>query len=237
MMARLYGEKENIDKDYVKDFFDKRAEKTVESLMTITSFQDKVNLDKRQEEESKIVLENIDLTGKKILEIGCGIGRWAEIFHDKCDVYLGLDFAKNLIEIAKENYNYENCYFQVMSAVDIKIEELLVKPPFDVIFIAGVLVFLNDDDIPQLINQINKLISNEKTIYIRETISLMDIRLTLKDFYSENLKSDYNAIYRTKNELLNFFNEFKDVTTIENDSIFETLKKYDETGYRYFIIK
>lgn len=236
-MARLYGIKENIDKDYVKDFFDKRAEKTVESLMTITSFQDKENLDKRQEEESKIILENIDLTGKKILEIGCGIGRWAELFHDKCDTYLGLDFAKNLIEIAKEHYNYENCYFQVMSAVDIKIDELLVKPPFDVIFIAGVLVFLNDDDIPQMINQINKLIDNEKTIYIRETISVMDTRLTLKDFYSENLESDYSAIYRTKNELLNFFDGFKDVNTIENDSIFETLKKYDETGYMYFIIK
>lgn len=236
-MARLYGEKENIDKNYVKDFFDKRAEKQVESLMTITSFQDKENLDKRQEEESKIVFENIDLTGKKILEIGCGIGRWAEVFHDKCDTYLGLDFAENLIEIAKENYNYENCYFQVMSAVDIKIEELLVKPPFDVIFIAGVLVFLNDDDIPQMIEEINELVSDEKTIYIRETISVMDTRLTLKDFYSESLETDYSAIYRTKDELMDFFVEFKDINNIKTDTIYETLKKYDETGYRYFIIE
>ena len=236
-MARLYGEKEDINKENIKDFFDKRAEKKVESLMTITSFQEKENLDQRQEEESKIVLENIDLNGKKILEIGCGIGRWAEIFHDKCDTYLGLDFAKNLIKIAKENYNYENCYFQEMSAVDIKIDELLVKPPFDIIFIAGVLVFLNDEDIPKMINQINKLISNEKTIYIRETISLMDTRLTLKDFYSENLETNYSAIYRTKEELIDFFKEFKDITDIKDDTIYETLKKYDETGYRYFIIK
>ena len=236
-MARLYGEKEDINKENIKDFFDKRAEKKVESLMTITSFQEKENLDQRQEEESKIVLENIDLNGKKILEIGCGIGRWAEIFHDKCDTYLGLDFAKNLIKIAKENYNYENCYFQEMSAVDIKIDELLVKPPFDIIFIAGVLVFLNDEDIPKMINQINKLISNEKTIYIRETISLMDTRLTLKDFYSENLETNYSAIYRTKEELIDFFKEFKDITDMKDDTIYETLKKYDETGYRYFIIK
>ena len=224
-MARLYGEKEDINKENIKDFFDKRAEKKVESLMTITSFQEKENLDQRQEEESKIVLENIDLNGKKILEIGCGIGRWAEIFHDKCDTYLGLDFAKNLIKI------------QEMSAVDIKIDELLVKPPFDIIFIAGVLVFLNDEDIPKMINQINKLISNEKTIYIRETISLMDTRLTLKDFYSENLETNYSAIYRTKEELIDFFKEFKDITDIKDDTIYETLKKYDETGYRYFIIK
>ena len=224
-MTRLYGEKEDINKENIKDFFDKRASKEVDSLMTITSFQEKENLDQRQEEESKIVLENIDLNGKKILEIGCGIGRWAEIFHDKCDTYLGLDFAKNLIKIAKENYNYENCYFQEMSAVDIKIDELLVKPPFDIIFIAGVLVFLNDEDIPKMINQINKLISHEKTIYIRETISLMDTRLTLKDFYSENLETNYSAIYRTKEELIDFFKEFKDITDIKDDTIYETLKK------------
>ena len=43
-MVRLYGEKENIDKENVKEFFDKRANKEVDSLMTITSFQEKENL-------------------------------------------------------------------------------------------------------------------------------------------------------------------------------------------------
>ena len=55
-MVRLYGEKENIDKENVKEFFDKRANKEVDSLMTITSFQEKENLDKRQLEESEMIL-------------------------------------------------------------------------------------------------------------------------------------------------------------------------------------
>ena len=236
-MTRLYGEKEDIDKEDIKDFFDKRASKEVDSLMTITSFQEKENLDKRQEEESKIVLENIDLTGKKILEIGCGLGRWAEIFHDKCKSYLGLDYAENLINLAKENYNYENCEFQVMSALDIKIDELIIKPPFDIIFIAGVLIYLNDEDISQMIKEINKISSKNKIIYIRETISVMNNRLTLKDFYSKDLDANYNAIYRTKDELLDFFKEFENVTNIKTDKIHETLNKHDETGYRYFILE
>ena len=236
-MTRLYGEKEDIDKEDIKDFFDKRASKEVDSLMTITSFQEKENLDQRQEEESKIVLENIDLTGKKILEIGCGLGRWAEIFHDKCKSYLGLDYAENLINLAKENYNYENCEFQVMSALDIKIDELIIKPPFDIIFIAGVLIYLNDEDISQMIKEINKISSKNKIIYIRETISVMNNRLTLKDFYSKDLDANYNAIYRTKDELLDFFKEFENVTNIKTDKIHETLNKHDETGYRYFILE
>lgn len=236
-MTRLYGEKEDIDKEDIKDFFDKRASKEVDSLMTITSFQEKENLDKRQEEESKIVLENIDLTGKKILEIGCGLGRWAEIFHDKCKSYLGLDYAENLINLAKENYNYENCEFQVMSALDIKIDELIIKPPFDIIFIAGVLIYLNDEDISQMIKEINKISSKNKIIYIRETISVMNNRLTLKDFYSKDLDANYNAIYRTKDELLDFFKEFENITNIKTDKIHESLNKHDETGYRYFILE
>ena len=209
-MTRLYGEKEDINKE---------------------------NLDKRQEEESKIVFENIDLTEKKIIEIGCGLGRWAEVFHDKCESYLGLDYAENLIKIAKEYYNYDNCEFQVMSALDMNTEELLINPPFDIIFVAGVLIYLNDEDISQMIKEINKIASKDKTIYIRETVSVMDTRLTLKDFYSEDLDADYNAIYRTEDELLEFFKGFENITHIKSDKIHETLNKHEETGYRYFILE
>ena len=58
-MARLYGEKEDINTDSVKDFFDRRASKEVDNLMVITSFQEKENLNKRQEEESKVLLDKI----------------------------------------------------------------------------------------------------------------------------------------------------------------------------------
>ena len=236
-MVRLYGEKKSINKENVKEFFDKRASKDVDSLMTITSFQEKENLDQRQLEESQILEENIQFEGKKILEIGCGLGRWAEFFHDKCETYLGIDYAKNLIELAKKNYNYENCHFQVMSALDIDIEQLIIKPPFDIIFIAGVLIYLNDEDIPLLINEINNITSEDKLIYIRETISVMDNRLTLKDFYSEELEVDYNAIYRTEDELLAFFEEFNNISNIKKDKIHETLNKHTETGYKYFILE
>ena len=236
-MARLYGEKENIDKENVKEFFDKRADEEVDSLMTITSFQEKDNLDQRQIEESTVLSENINFSGKKVLEIGCGIGRWAEFFHDKCDTYLGIDYAENLIALANENYKYDNCHFQVMSALDINIEELIIKPPFDIIFIAGVLIYLNDEDIPKLIKEINNISSKDKIIYIRETISVMDTRLTLKDFYSKDLEVDYNAIYRTEKELLNYFDGFNNITNIKSEKIHETLNKHSETGYRYFILE
>jgi predicted TPR repeat methyltransferase len=236
-MARLYGEKENINVDSVKDFFDKRAEKKVDNLMIITSFQEDENLNKRQEEESEILLDNIEFKDKKIIEIGCGLGRWANFFHDKCDTYFGIDYSKNLIKLANENYNFNNCYFQEMSAFDIDIDKLIVKPPFDIIFITGLLIYLNDEDITSMIKEINKIASDNKIIYIRETISKLDSRLTLKDFYSDDLEVNYNAIYRTEDELMSFFEKFDNISSITTNPIHETLNKHDETGYKYFILK
>ena len=205
-MSRLYGEKESIDCEKVKDFFDNRASKEVENILSITMYQDSDVVEKRHKDESKIVLEKLDVTNKKILEIGCGIGRWAEVFEDKCDSYLEIDYSKNLIEIANKTYDYDNCYFQEMSATDLKIDELKLSPPFDIILIIGVLIYLNDEDIKQMMEEINKVSDENTIVYVRETISYMDTRLTLKDFYSEDLDEEYNAIYRTENELLEYFN-------------------------------
>ena len=129
-MSRLYGDKEDINSDKVKDFFNKRANKDLESDLSIVLFQDKENSEQRHEEEKKVLFDNIDVTDKKVLEIGCGIGRWAEALHDKCESFLGLDFSEDLIEIANSTIDFENCKFQVMSATDIKVDELLIKPPF-----------------------------------------------------------------------------------------------------------
>ncbi len=177
------------------------------------------------------------LENKKILEIGCGIGRWAEVFHDKCDSYLGIDYSEDLIEIAKENYNYDNCHFQVLSASQLDTADLLVSAPFDIVIITGVLIYFNDDTIKKMIKDLNSLCASNKTIYIRETLSFLETRLTLKDFFSENLEADYNAIYRTDDEFLDFIKGINGNITIETDEIFDELKNFTETGYKYFLIK
>lgn len=236
-MARLYGEKEEIDSGTVKNFFDKRAEKDVENLMTITSYHDKDNLEKRQKEEIEVISKKIDFKGKKLLEIGCGLGRWAEFFQDKCGKYVGIDYSENLIGIAKKHFNYPNCYFEKLSVTEIDEENLPIEGPYDIIFITGVLIYLNDEDIKVMIEKINELTHYNSIIYIRETISVLDTRLTLKDFYSEELKVDYNAIYRTEKELLEFFEKFENVNSIENSLIYIDLNDFDETAYKYYILK
>ena len=235
-MSRLYGEKEDINSEKIKDFFNDRANRKFDSDLSIVLFQDKENSEQRHAEEKKLLAENIDLSGKKVLEVGCGIGRWAEALYDKCESFLGIDYSENLIEIANESIDYENCKFQVMSAFDIKEDELLIEPPFDVIIISGVLMYINDEDLLVLIEELNKVGADDKKLFIMEPVSCMDVRLTLKDFYSEGLEADYNAIYRTPKEYLDAFEKLN-CNEIFSDDIFKDLSDHSETKYMYFVIK
>lgn len=234
-MSRLYGEKEDINSDKVKDFFNKRANKDVESDYSIVLFQDKENSEKRHEEEKKIFHENIDVSGKKVLEIGCGIGRWVEALHDKCASYLGLDFSEDLLEIAEKTYDYDNCKFQLMSATYIKVDELVIEPPFDVIIFSGFLMYINDDDINIIMDEVNQIGAEDKIIFAMEPTSCMETRLTLKDFYSDGLESDYNAIYRTEQEYLDFFKQLN-CKEMRTGHLFDDLSDHSETNYMFYVI-
>lgn len=236
-MHRIYGTIEDIDTQKIKEFFNKRAKKDEESLLVKTEFSNKENVENRHKEETELLLNKIDFRNKKILEIGCGIGRWAEVFNDKCESYLGIDYSEELIKIAKENYDYDNCHFQVLSASQLDTAKLLVNAPFDIVIITGVLIYFNDNTIKKLIKDLNNLCAINKIIYIRETISFLETRLTLKDFFSEDLKTDYNAIYRTEDEFLEFIKGIDGHTTIESGEIFHELKNFQETRYKYFLIK
>lgn len=60
-------------------------------------------------------------------------------------------------------------------------------------------------------------------------------RLILKDFFSEELKDNYNAIYRTREELMKFFKP----TLLEKGFLFEedVLNNRKEKSQYYFVLE
>ena len=235
-MGRLYGDKVEIERDAVKNFFNKRASKDGDSNIKKTEFSDDEVSIKRHEIEIRLLLDLIDFSGKKVLDIGCGTGRWAEVSHDKCESYLGVDLSDKFIDIANETYHYDNCEFQVVAAHEIY-HKSNIKPPFDVVIFCGVIMYFNEEDIVETFQALNNLLSDNAQLYIRESISYMDVRLTLKDFYSDNLEDDYNVIYRTKDELMEHFSILDNMKVVKSENLFEDLKSYSETGYRYFYLE
>lgn len=241
---RIKGEKIVLQYSKTKSFFQQRANKYQEEYpYCVTMYQDN-NLDltkERNKAEVDKILPLLSLDdNSSVLDIACGIGRWADAIEQNITRYLGIDFSENLIEIACKRNVKDNFSFLVGSTTEIP--ELVNNVLYNRIIIAGILMYLNDDDIIDLCSSILDVIKKDTIIYIREPVALKE-RLTLKDFPSVELNTDYSAIYRTKEEyfklLINAF--INNGATIEHEGALfsdsHKLNNRSETMQYYFIIK
>lgn len=208
---RIIEEKVSINYDKTKQFFKNRAAKyNQDNPYGVTMYQDnnkQLVIDRNSSEIGKL-LPNLHISkNSKILDVACGIGRWADAFLDTICEYCGVDFSEELIEIANQRNTRRNFSFYVGSAVDI--ENVLKsndKGSFNIILIVGILLYLNDQDVMKTLQSIANICEEHAVICIREPIGLQN-RLTLKEFYSEELDDNYSAIYRSKDELIHFFDK------------------------------
>jgi len=61
----------------------------------------------------------------RVLDIACGIGRWADALPEEIEEYCGVDFSGELIEIANKRNTKEHFFFYE-GAIN-EIEEVLEK--------------------------------------------------------------------------------------------------------------
>ena len=237
-VGRIYGEKTGIDSNKVKTFWNNNAQKdsSLKSVLLGYDFaENSANL--HNEKESKIVCDFIGSGKKTILDIGCGIGRWAYNLKPIIKTYDGIDFSEEFVKAANNNFkDFAEFTFHCMSAVNIDTEKLLEK--YDVVIATEVSMYINDDELDKLYNYINKFTAKGSLLYLQDTTSLLETRLTLKDFDSKELKTKYNAIYRTKAEYEILFEKYLPKFKITEKGTELLLDKEsgarDETNARYW---
>lgn len=98
---------------------------------------------KREEgwEETNFLLDNYLKPGDKILDLGCGHGRYFPLFRKKNVQYFGIDSSEELINIAKENYPAGS--FQVGEALNLPFSDNF----FNKIYSIAVLHHLPSDEL------------------------------------------------------------------------------------------
>lgn len=143
-------------------------------------------------------------TPQRILDIGCGIGRWAEALSDRAAAYVGIDISPRLIEIARERIRSANTVFLVGSAADTTRSDILEHGPFDLVIMSGIMIYLNDHSLLECLRGLAAIVAPRGRVYMREPLALGD-RLTLSDHWSAELNQHYSAIYRSAVELETFF--------------------------------
>ena len=221
--GRIYNDKENIDTKGVQNFYEQRAknEKSLKAVLLneLLPSNAAVIRNKTEFENLKRYLGDRQYN---VLDIGCGMGRWAENLQDKYIIsYDGIDFSQNFIENAKTKFKDDKrIAFYQMSAT--KLDKKQLKDKYDLIIITGVCMYINDEDLSLLFVSIDELLKDGGILYIQESVSVLDERLTLKDFYSNELQCNYSAIYRTINEydaILNNIYNFEFLVDSHRDNI------------------
>lgn len=243
--------KEKIDLAYqaTKCFFEERAQRYHEANpYGATMYQDHNSelAEKRNEMEVKKILPLLKIDHNSVvLDIACGVGRWADVFKGLgIKRYVGTDFSSSFIKIARQRIQQPNFDFIAADACD-TVKKLSGGGIdgcgiFNRMILSGVLLYLNDKDVQRLFGDIHQLCAGHTRIYIRVPIG-MEERLTLKDFYSDELETEYNAIYRTKTEYHKFMEDslIQNGFRIESEGyIFEddSLNNRQETRQYYFIL-
>jgi ribosomal protein L11 methyltransferase (prmA) len=243
MKERVYGEKVNIDTVNTISFYNQRAKtiKTREREYTTVLLGDKdpdfsVKWDAY---EKQFILPKLKLTKEKvILDIGCGIGRWAEAVVGQCKEYYGVDFSSEMIAVAKENIKKENCHFYKMSLVDALSDSKITARKYDIVLMTGVSMYINEEELIKCYHGLKRLAKRDTLFYFEESVGKKE-RLTLNHIWSEDLKDYYAAIYRTREEYKSLIREcMKEAEFIEEGYMdFLDKKEQSETSHWYAVLR
>lgn len=245
---RIYGEKVNIDIQNTKKFYDNRAK----NMKTMDNPYVSVLLGDQNPEyalawdtfEKENILPKMKIDEScRVLDIGCGMGRWAEILIPISQYYCGIDMSSEMIRCAKERNQYPDRKYDFF---EYEFEEFCTLPTnqipckFNRLWICGVMMYINDETVLNGMEHLLNKMDDHARVYFTETIALTE-RLTLDEFYSEALKADYDVIYRTEEEYNHIYGSWLNAGfRISEQGLLPHLNKeneYRETDRWYTILE
>ena len=239
-----------IDEGSIKKLYKKRAiEKVaidVDAPVVLCADKDKDNIEKwnKFEIEHRLPFLKLD-KNSTVLELGCGTGRISKFITPFVGSYVGIDYVEefiNLIKTREDIYIGENTYFLNASLGDIVDKDYLlpVENKFNRFIISGgVLMYINDQELKSNIQKLVELFDDNCIVYISEPVAIKE-RLTLNKFYSDNLESEYSAIYRTLdeyNEILKPLYERGFKLKVNEEFFYDDIKLQKETRQWIFVLE
>ena len=117
-------------------------------------------------EKKQIISCLPDLSGKTVLELASGIGRYTSYFASQANEVTTVDFNQKFIEKNKEiNANFSNIIYQCENAINLTFEQ----QSFDFVFINWLFMYLDDHDVVKMIDRIVQWLKPEGQLFLRES--------------------------------------------------------------------
>ncbi len=166
------------------------------------------------------------------LDLGGGNGYWAFRLASRVREVHVVDFCAPLIESGRRkarDRGVSNVWFTHAAAQDYESAR-----PFDLIFVSGLLIYLDDADLARLASRIADYSRNGTTLILRDGTGIRG-RFEINR-WSEALAANYAAIYRTRDEYVALFQSIGFVSIRDQDVFTEgcALNKWPETRLRIY---
>jgi len=115
--------------------------------------------------DKELIPKLMDLSGKRIIDFGCGMGGMTLWYAKKwdCEIY-GVDIDQHHIEVAnflKNKHQIQNVYFEKRNIVEHPLEG-----KFDYIFLNDVVEHIREDYLVNIFQQLAKALSTKGKIFI-----------------------------------------------------------------------
>lgn len=238
--TRIYGEKVSIDEKSIVEFYNRRAGGGNGAVLL--GNQNTAVLDAKAQYDKEYIMPMLGVNDKtRVLDLGCGIARWAEYLMPCCKFYCGVDVSEKMIAVAEATCRRMGTHYRLhtMGIADaVGKSSDFWSGPFALIIISGVFTYLNDDTLEQVLRRLPNHLAEHCTLYFTDPVGL-GARLTLDHYASDALADSYSAIYRTAEEYLKFFLPLQahgfSVVKSERKPDFD--KAYTDTGRHFFILR
>lgn len=204
---RVYNSSVALDYQATEKFFSIRGKRIAEvGMLSAVLYQDQ-NPElaaHRSAHEINLIAPRLCHAGNrlKVLDLGCGTGRWAQALDHATEIYIGLDFCEDFLNAARKacdaQFNPSRFEFYKANLAQ-PLPDLVYASRFHVVILAGILLYLNDGDATRLLDEACGLLSDGGILYLREPLGVTQ-RLSLRDHYSKELMAKYSSLYRSKAE-------------------------------------
>ncbi|HEX2882250.1 MAG TPA: class I SAM-dependent methyltransferase, partial [Polyangiaceae bacterium] len=147
-----------------------------------------------------------------------------------------VEYSAELAAIGRreaENRSIKNLTFVVSPAEDFSASER-----FDIVFISGLFVYMNDDQAEKLVRSLPKLCDSGTTMLLRDGTGIAG-RHEINNRLSQHLQTNYSATYRTIDQYRALF-EGQGFSLLRHENMFPEdcpLNKYPETRLRIYEFK
>lgn len=121
----------------------------------------------------------------RVLDLGCGIGHWAEHFSERFSEVVAVEGSQRFYESLKTRTATK----KNINAVHCDVLDYTPNGTFDLIFLGGLLMYLNTADAITLLQRLKLRLNPDGIILCRES--------TIREG-RETRQGDYQAVYRSK---------------------------------------